>query len=469
MKGDFTRNTFDRSRRYSRVLMQQGRVQLDADWNEQGSIFADSIQRLAADLIGPHGGVAGMDGLRVVRDELGDLAIKQGRYYVAGLPCELIAPAPAGSVAYKEQPYRVEVPQGEPANAFSIIYLDVWERHVTYFRDPLVREVALGGPDTATRAQIVWQARTLSGDVDKDEDWKTLNTTLTDGPAPSDATTVDLSNQASAILGARLGRRSLPQLRAQARQGEQDEDPCLASPEARYRGEENQLYRVEIHDPGDAAGATFKWDSENGSRIFQITKVAEGSDTYTVELASLGRDAHRGLATGDWVELIDEHYDLEGLPGVLATVKAINPATREVTLSRRKQDEASTKPIDPGRHALLRKWDGANLKVTEVGDAAKGWIDLDKGVQIQFGATPKASGGAAAQPPTGKYRNGDYWLIPARVVTGDVEWPQKGDAPGFAPPRGIEHHLAPIALLPGGGKDPVDIRREFKPLIDQRP
>lgn len=38
MKGDFIRNTFDLLKHYSRVLMQQGRVRVDADWNEQNSI-----------------------------------------------------------------------------------------------------------------------------------------------------------------------------------------------------------------------------------------------------------------------------------------------------------------------------------------------------------------------------------------------------------------------------------------------
>ena len=46
MKGDFTRDLFDPTKHYSGVLMQQGRVQLDADWNEQ-----DSIQRNRTDLI----------------------------------------------------------------------------------------------------------------------------------------------------------------------------------------------------------------------------------------------------------------------------------------------------------------------------------------------------------------------------------------------------------------------------------
>jgi hypothetical protein len=35
MKNDLTRSTFRRERHYSSVRMQQGRVQLDADWNEQ--------------------------------------------------------------------------------------------------------------------------------------------------------------------------------------------------------------------------------------------------------------------------------------------------------------------------------------------------------------------------------------------------------------------------------------------------
>ncbi len=33
MKADFSRNTFDPGKHYSRVLEQQGRVQVDADFN----------------------------------------------------------------------------------------------------------------------------------------------------------------------------------------------------------------------------------------------------------------------------------------------------------------------------------------------------------------------------------------------------------------------------------------------------
>jgi len=56
MKGDFSLDSFDAKKHFLRVLMQQGRVQLDADWNEQTSILLHYLQNLAADLIGPHGG-----------------------------------------------------------------------------------------------------------------------------------------------------------------------------------------------------------------------------------------------------------------------------------------------------------------------------------------------------------------------------------------------------------------------------
>jgi len=52
MKGDFSRFTFDSDRHYTGVLMQQGRVQLDADWNEQVEINNYQRQMQAHDVIG---------------------------------------------------------------------------------------------------------------------------------------------------------------------------------------------------------------------------------------------------------------------------------------------------------------------------------------------------------------------------------------------------------------------------------
>jgi hypothetical protein len=37
----------------------------------------------------------------------------------------------------------------------------VWERHVTWIEDDSIREPALGGPDTCTRAKVTWQVKAL--------------------------------------------------------------------------------------------------------------------------------------------------------------------------------------------------------------------------------------------------------------------------------------------------------------------
>ncbi len=66
MKGDFSRFTFDPGKNYTGVLMQQGRVQLDADWNAQLEMDAYYRRNLAADIIGAFGVPEHDPGFRVL-------------------------------------------------------------------------------------------------------------------------------------------------------------------------------------------------------------------------------------------------------------------------------------------------------------------------------------------------------------------------------------------------------------------
>ena len=97
MKADLSRTTFDRLKHFSRVIAQQGRVQLDADLNEQASLMLHQLRRLAADLIGPAGGPAGNLGFGLAPLDaaagqgIPDFAIGAGHYYVQGILCELEA------------------------------------------------------------------------------------------------------------------------------------------------------------------------------------------------------------------------------------------------------------------------------------------------------------------------------------------------------------------------------------------
>src|SRR6266404_5787372 len=195
MKGDYSRDTFNPAKHFTRVLMQQGRVQLDADWNEQGAILLHYLQALAADLIGAHGGPKDELGFEIRsvmskdnQKALADLSIGFGRYYVDGILCENPEPSPkvtpspragmevapigsaggAGSrtgiepLTFRNQVDYPPDPKEDPKRDFELplfVYLDVWERHITALEDDDIREVALGGPDTAARAKVVWQVK----------------------------------------------------------------------------------------------------------------------------------------------------------------------------------------------------------------------------------------------------------------------------------------------------------------------
>jgi hypothetical protein len=454
MKGDFSRlNLFDPLTQYTRVLQQQGRVQLDADWNEQGDILLHYLRTLARDLIGPFGSPDDGFGVGITGDgDASDLTVGAGRYYVDGLLCENRLAVDSKGFSYLGQPHPDPFPKTFPM----LVYLDVWERHVTFHQDGALREVALGGADTTSRAQVVWRVRTaplsaLTNDttVTKKTVWKGWEEWQKTWQSPD------------------RGR-----LKAQADRGGDDTDPCTASPEARYRRTENQLYRVEVQGwDADARALTFKWSRENGSVVFAVQELQ--GDVAT--LASLGRDDASGLKEKDWVEIVDDGSELAGLPGALRQVKAIDPSRRTVTLV-----PAAWEPRPPvyteegealAKRALLRRWDhraspqpkdgagapapnGAALFVFPA-DATQelAWVTLENGIRIQF--------------QRGSFRPGDYWLIPARTATGDVEWPGPPETPAALLPHGVEHHYAPLALVGREGvtlKLQQDLRGSFAPL-----
>ena len=90
MKSDISRNTFDARKHYSKVVMQQGRVQLDADWNEQQDILMHHVETRAGNIIGASGASIGASGFAIeCTPDWNDLIISPGTLYVDGGLCEL--------------------------------------------------------------------------------------------------------------------------------------------------------------------------------------------------------------------------------------------------------------------------------------------------------------------------------------------------------------------------------------------
>ena len=203
-----------------------------------------------------------------------------------------------------------------------------------------------------------------------------------------------------------------------------DESPCLVAPGAGYERLENQLYRVEIHDRGERGDATFKWSRDNGSVATAVLGVTPNGTGAEIAVRDLGRDETLGFANGQIVELLDDGTELIGRASPLMPI-VVDTATRTIAVDR------TLPEIDPDSartlHYKLRRWDSPGAVPIPAEEGA--FVELEGGIQVQF--------------TEGRYNTGDYWLIPARTATGQIEWPDNQPQP----PAGGRHHYARLALV----------------------
>jgi hypothetical protein len=478
MKGDTTRYSFDPDKHFTAVLKQQGRVDLDSEWNEAADIASHLQTTESVDVIGACGVPKKTTGLKVgVKPDGSDLTLTAGRFYVKGTLCEV------SDTTYATQPNLPNPPALAPKDGRTdLVYLEVWQRHITAIEDPDLLEPALGGADTTTRRQTVWQVKILPDVTAKD----CKGDVGTWPPIPP------------------LEKRG--RLTAKATSSSTTTDPCLIAPGGGYRGLENRLYRVEIHDSGylyawprpsgvagtaaskvsgqkkkvkvtdwsldgtdwkagqtielyntqtDNAGkagtlarittaasssntltldtdisslsasglqvrrvATYKWSRDNGSVAFPIQEFVSG-EPKKVRVKRLGRDQVLTVHSNDWVEVLGDTCNLWGRPGTMAAIAAdgIDEAEMKLTLS------ADVSAHGTEKHPKLRRWDQQSRPQAVTGDE----IELEDGIKIQFG-------GNAMQP-------GDYWCFAARTATGDI------DTLTNAPSMGVERHFCRLALI----------------------
>jgi hypothetical protein len=477
LRGDFSRLRFTPKENYTSVLQQQGRVQLDADANEQCAINEHIRGAETIDIVGPYGGPEADAGFAITVGN-NSIQIGLGRYYVEGLLCENVA-----SLGYTQQPYLINPPLSDSVllsdlqkGTYSAIqvFLEVWQRLVTSLDDPCLLEPALGLADTTARMQIVW--RVVAEPV---APAPLPSPILTQAPvaatelAVSELTAVAATSVPAASLGAPQAAAeaatsspiaALPDccvtmyqpppplplhgtMGAQTR-GAGSDCSCQPTPAAGFQGMENQLYRVEIHRGGTESTATFKWSRENFSVVVGVTGVSGAK----VMVDSLGFDANLGFASGQWVEISDD-ADLFGLspnqPGQLYQIQSITPGQLVVTVT------SPVSAVNPALNARLRRCDQSGASAGPNGiPVSTSWIDIESGIQVQFSA--------------GSYTTGDYWLIPARTASGKIDWPPcGGDGLVLQPPHEIDIFRAPLACIHWGTNrqfNVEDCRRLFPPL-----
>lgn len=471
MSGDYSRDSFDALRDFAGLFLQQGRAVLDADWNEMVEVFERRIRAGTLDTIGR--GVVPREtltGFEIQPDGSGSFSIGRGRKYLDGmlLECHGLAnfdggdsdladpvfdrgrdveagsegvldemiSSPAGDfVPYDQQPYWPTPDTLPGEGAAHLAYVVAWQRVVTPLKNPLLLEPALGGIDTTTRLQTVWQVRMLA-DVGDNATCATPDAELgdwIDEIAPSTArlttATIDIADP---------------------------EDPCLVPPTDGYTGIENQFYRVELHTVGDAQGdARFKFSRENASVAAAIESIADPADRVTV--GRIGRDEVLRFRAGDWVEITDNYREFNHRSGRMLRIAVVNEETREIEFEEAIDavpDGSDLIPTGVGddtvstRRTRLIRWDQRG--VIRESDGTE-WADLDASgsdglipvppdgrvLVLENGITVSFS--TAAGP--GGFREMDYWRFAARTAGTQIEELHA------APPDGIQRHYCKLAIV----------------------
>jgi len=444
MSGDYSRKRFNPGKHYLGVLRQQGRVDLDADWNEYVDLQDRRWRAGTVDLIGRCGVSSETPEGFKIQGPLADLVVGQGRIYVDGLVAENhgvnpqfdstleenygAAPTPVNGQPYGTGP--VEVPEGR-----LLVYLDVWRREVTHLQEPQLVESALN-VDTTTRYQTAWQVKVLGIGADV-----TCETELVDIEdfAPS-AARLTTTTVAVTI----------------------DTDPCLVPPTGGYRGLENHLYRVEVHS-ASATEAAIKWSRENAHVSTNVLQILSGLGA--VRVVSVGRDEVLRFKAGDWVEITKDPWEFEGRAGIMRKVLAVDDTGQTVTFTEAlPASDFQVGAVAALEHWRLIRWDqfGSVLRpdgteLINLDTSSDGLITLtsdepsvvlENGIQVTLSMT--GAGTAHA---------GDYWCFAARTAEADVERLDQ------APPHGIHHHFCKLAIVEPDGTI-QDCRPRFPALTE---
>jgi hypothetical protein len=440
MKADITRSTYNKKKKYVKVNAQQGRIQVDADWNEQLDIQENFNKTLLCDVVGKSGTPDDNPGFEIVLNGK-SFTIGKGRYYIDGIICENDSDKSVDALSQEDLPwynnsisplFRDNSILRTDAGDF-FVYLDVWQRHITSLEDPDLLEPALGRTDTTTRIKTVWQVKTLKK------------------ATASDKFELEVPNSTGAL------------------------NVRLNPDRPEYTGDENRLYRVEIHRGGKLVNksgkivdngakseeVTFKWSRENAVVATKIIgKPQLTGDVWRIVVEKRGKDDLCNFKKGQWVEVTDEYCELWNMPGQFLKLEDVeeNSQENQVTLTVKFSSDSLLAYI-VGKDGYVtkipkvRRWNIPEDKwsmrgyvmdpviqtrpdpnaVSPIGyvTTSDGYIVLEDGIQLRF------------EP--GEYVTGDYWLIPARTVTKNIEWAITPTTPVL--PSVTKHHYCPLAIL----------------------
>lgn len=446
MSSDRAKISYDENQHYRSVVMQQGRVTLEADWNEQSQIVNEEMRKEALDFVGSSGTPDNGYAVSKVSNSSYDLSLSPGTLYVDGMRLGLDKNTNYGNqdewVDTEGDPFWVNVPEQATSNEY--VYLLLREQEISAVEDPALLEVALGGPDTAARTRLIQRiVRTSTNGND-------CPSALSDLEANSwahqgltfDPASLRLQSKATLTLGFDAPSTTT--------------DPCQPQATGGYLGAENQLIRVKISTV-DTRNNQYKlvWGYDNASFLSRVT--AESNSTKLIlntqpvdsthqpqknQAVEILRTAAK-LSNGEYVAAAD---------GFVTLVSAsYNPDFQSVELPASWISEYSSL-YSSTPQIYLRVWQ------EEIAFVPGTAVKLN-GTGLTVTMTADANG----------FHVGDFWLFAVRPGTSTQVFPQRYNNNAPQLPDGPRLWACPLALINWKTSYPdgvLDCRNHFDNLVE---
>ena len=410
MVADIARITYDPTRQYRSVISQQGRVTLEADNNEAATLASEALRLETIDIIGPTGALG--DGYKVGPGvSPGGISIDPGIFYLGGWRLELDKaidlPAQSGGGAII----------GPKENL--LVALLVTEQSVCAVEDQALREVALGGPDSAARSRLMQHFLRLP----LDGDTCAAGATLIEGLLASDGVSIDPATL-QLISQARLQAGFVP--------GPTNTDPCTPAAAGGYLGADNQMVRVTItaYDATTKTG-TLLWGWNNASLLYRATVI----DPLTLKLSNTPVDEEHAPQLGQMVEILRTELDLGDGNLIAARQGFVTAVAQAYSFDSQQVVLSSALPADYQNNKnplFVRLWQ-SSVPFTAAQPTA---LDSVSGITVTI-TLPVLPSHIAARP---------FWRFAVRPSTPQMIYPQRyADSP--QPPDGPRQWITDLAVV----------------------
>ncbi|HYT95124.1 MAG TPA: DUF6519 domain-containing protein, partial [Gemmataceae bacterium] len=418
MGADITRDSYDEPQQYRQLVNQQGRVTLDADLNEAQTILREETRKEALDFVGPAGSPDDGYHIRVPSPlpsgwKPFDFQIDAGTLYVGGLRVELPL-----KTRWSQQTDWLDQPtlKADRSSMREAIVLRLSEQEVSAVEDNAVREVALGGPDTAQRLRLLRHVARF--DVEANDCKTALEQVLT-----------ALSAEGLEFKPATLRLLPKARLRVSFTNPPKPADKCEPAAQGGYLEAANQCLRVQVSGSNKVL-----WGFDDASALYRVDIVkidtTKGETTLRLQTDPVDEEHY---PRSEWVfevlrataRLANGEY-VAASSGVVAKLKgSYDPDERTLTL-----DKALVAPFKAGVKlppVFLRVWQ------EELTVVANQQLKLGTtGVQIRLNA--------GARPL------GAFWRFAVRPNTPAEIFPKRYLKSG-QPPEGPRQWLCPLAFI----------------------